>query len=354
MAGVLHRFPLPWDDPRIQELHAVLATGIYRESEIEPLVIAAGVPPADIAWNTPSRQLWYEAMKLAARYQILPVLVNQAVERFPALRQRVEQLLADKPVLRAPMPRSDPLVLAAKDTRWLNFSASSNHERRIVEGQDTMLDIAFLQHGLDRARAVCLLTVTFDGDICYGTGFRIGSRTLLTNHHVLNDWEHAGKPASSVVAAFGYEIDVRGRLRTATRIQCDVTTIRGDRNHDFGIIMADATLPDDTTVLPLDPAATVAEDDRVYIVQHPEGLPKKIALAHNLVRYADADVVQYWTDTEAGSSGSPVFDEKWRVVALHHQWVESPEGDGLAFRNQGRSIGKIVERMAALGIERDR
>ena len=131
-------------------------------------------------------------------------------------------------------------------------------------------------------------------------------------------------------------------------------TMRGDRNHDFGVIMAGAALPDDATVLPLEPTAPVAVDDRVYIVQHPEGLPKKIALAHNLVRYVDADVVQYWTDTEAGSSGSPVFDDDWRVVALHHQWVESPAADGLAYRNQGRAIGKVTERMAELGIRPDR
>ena len=70
-------------------------------------------------------------------------------------------------------------------------------------------------------------------------------------------------------------------------------------------------------------------------MQHPQGLPEKIALAHNLVRYVDAQVVQYWTDTEAGSSDSPVFYDDWRVVALHHQWVESSVGDGHAYRNQG-------------------
>jgi V8-like Glu-specific endopeptidase len=292
-------------------------------------------------------------MNEAAGHGILPGLVDQAVGRSPQIRQRVEELLAPKPVLRAPLPKKDPLALTPEDARWRNFSAA-NHERRIVEGQDTMLDIAFLRHGLDRARAVCLLTVTFTGNICYGTGFRIGTHMLLTNHHVLYDWERGGRPASSVEAAFGYELDVDGRLGSATRVPCDVETIRGDRNHDFGVIMAAAALPADATVLPLDPTATVAADDRVYIVQHPEGLPKKIALAHNLVRYADADVVQYWTDTEAGSSGSPVFDEDWRVVALHHQWVESPVGDGLAYRNQGRAIGNVIERMAELGIEPDR
>lgn len=352
MTGLLERFPLPWDDLRISELHAVLATAIYRESEIEQLVVSAGVSPADIPWGSPSRRLWFAAMNEAAGHGILPRLVDRAMDRFPQLRPRAAELLSADPVLPAPLPKGDPLVLDAGDARWRNFSVG-NHERRIVEGHDTILDIAFLQRGLDRARAVCLLTAKFAGKKCYGTGFRIGPRTLLTNHHVLHDWATGGQPASWVEAAFGYEVDVDGRLREAVRVPCTAATIRGDRGDDFAVIQAAAPLPEDATILPLEPAATVAVDDRVYIVQHPQGLPKKIALAHNLVRYVDAEVVQYWTDTEAGSSGSPVFDDYWRVVALHHQWVEAPGGDGLAYRNQGRAVGKVIERMAALGIGPD-
>ena len=92
--------------------------------------------------------------------------------------------------------------------------------------------------------------------------------------------------------------------------------------------------------------------DRVYIIQHPNGGVKKIGMHHNLVRFVDEDVLQYWTDTEAGSSGSPVFDEQWRLVALHHRWVESA-GAGAAgreFRNQGRRIARVAEGLTAHGL----
>jgi V8-like Glu-specific endopeptidase len=347
---LLDRFPVQWDDARLQELHIALATSIYRESDIEPLVVRAGVPPADVPWGNTGRRLWFVAMNEAAGRGILRVLVEQAVARYPQLGPRVAELLSARPVLSAPLPEDDPLRLNWEDARWHNFSPD-NRERQIVEGQDTMLDIAFLRRGMECAGAVCRLTTTFAGRIYHGTGFRVGVRTLLTNHHVLHDWKHADSHPSSVEAAFGYELDVNGRLRTATLVPCDVATIRGEREHDFAVIMTDEALPDDATTLPLDPTAKITVDSRVYIVQHPGGLPKKIALAHNLVRYVTPDVVQYWTDTEAGSSGSPVFDDSWRVVALHHQWVEAPDGDGLAYRNQGRAIGKVIERMAALGIE---
>jgi hypothetical protein len=69
---------------------------------------------------------------------------------------------------------------------------------------------------------------------------------------------------------------------------------------------------------------TVKVNDYVNIVQHPSGLPKQIALYHNVVAYADDSRVQYLTDTEPGSSGSPVFDSHWRVVAIHQGVTASP------------------------------
>jgi V8-like Glu-specific endopeptidase len=33
----------------------------------------------------------------------------------------------------------------------------------------------------------------------------------------------------------------------------------------------------------------------------------------------DQHLVHYRTPTEPGSSGSPVFDDQWRLVAIHHK-----------------------------------
>jgi hypothetical protein len=53
----------------------------------------------------------------------------------------------------------------------------------------------------------------------------------------------------------------------------------------------------------------------VNIVQHPRGEHKQVAFRNNLVSAADATIVRYFTDTDHGSSGSPVCDDHWRVVA---------------------------------------
>lgn len=346
----LDRYPVDWSSQPLQELHGALSTSFYRSRDIEEIVAAAGVPPGDVALDGAARNVWFSAIHVAAGHRRLAALVDAAGARLPALQDRIAELLAAQPVLSAPMPADRPESLAPDDPRWKGFGTDAN-ERQIVEGDETMLDVAFLERGVARARGVCRLTVSMDGGVYYGTAFRIGDSLLLTNHHVLHDWEHDDARALAVVAAFDYQVDMAGRLGKATEVDADVETIVGDRAHDFAVISTREPVRSETPILPLKSSASVAIDDRVLIVQHPNGLPKKIALAHNLVRHVDGDVIQYWTDTEPGSSGSPVFNEAWDIVALHHCWVPSPHGDGTAFRNQGRTIGRVLERLRTLGVE---
>jgi V8-like Glu-specific endopeptidase len=60
------------------------------------------------------------------------------------------------------------------------------------------------------------------------------------------------------------------------------------------------------------------EHSRVNIIQHPDGQPLKVVMTQNYVVYKTDSRVQYVADTMNGSSGSPVFNHKWEVVALHH------------------------------------
>ena len=57
---------------------------------------------------------------------------------------------------------------------------------------------------------------------------------------------------------------------------------------------------------------------RIYVVGHPLGGGVSFSLQDNLMLDWDQRVVHYRTPTEPGSSGSPVFDDQWRLIALHH------------------------------------
>ena len=98
-------------------------------------------------------------------------------------------------------------------------------------------------------------------------------------------------------------------------------------------------------------AADVKVGDRVNIIQHPNGLPKQISFYSNVVMYAGGNRVQYLTDTEPGSSGSPVFDHNWEVVALHHSggWLPEPGSTDTTrqfYRNEGILIDTVISGLA--------
>jgi hypothetical protein len=97
---------------------------------------------------------------------------------------------------------------------------------------------------------------------------------------------------------------------------------------------------------------TTKAEDFVNIIQHPNGLAKQIALYHNVVAFADDRRVQYLTDTLPGSSGAPVFDSHWRVVALHHSggWLTEPGSKRVFFRNEGIRINAVLRGLAAHGL----
>lgn len=56
---------------------------------------------------------------------------------------------------------------------------------------------------------------------------------------------------------------------------------------------------------------------RVNIIKHRGGMSKQICIQNNFLEYVDEKFLQYLTSILPGSSGSPVFDDNRRVVALH-------------------------------------
>jgi endonuclease G len=119
------------------------------------------------------------------------------------------------------------------------------------------------------------------------------------------------------------------------------------------------------SVLPTDPGGTMSTrnageefgflqltDKYVYtkgqlanVVQHPDGRPKEIALHDNVLDGVYANVIRYTTDTESGSSGAPVFNNSWRVIALHHAAGDRDPQTGAWKNNEGVRIDSILKHM---------
>jgi hypothetical protein len=239
--------------------------------------------------------------------------------------------------------------------------------------QDDTLRIGFLSAALTVGRSVARISVPrFDrGEpqtlasgrpwTMTGTGWLIGSDLFVTNHHVINAREANeadASPSDLALQAGGatvaFDFDEEGsepnpvavsRLELADA-DLDYAVLRLSRGAErTPLRMRDELLTmTPSTYLP------------VNIIQHPRGRPKRVALRNNLLSGADADTVRYFTDTDFGSSGAPVCDDSWRVVALHRgaEAVEdvSFQGKSTAFVNFGTQITRLLadvkQRMPAL------
>lgn len=178
-----------------------------------------------------------------------------------------------------------------------------------------------------------------------GTGFLVAENLLLTNNHVIADAD----TASRTIAEFNYQARWDGSFERTTRHTLDPAVFLTDKALDFTLVGVKGNPGEYFGYVDLKDYAETVVNDYVCIVQHPFGGPKQICLTDNKVSAVFGDRVQYTTDTESGSSGSPVFDQNWRVVALHHAGgnLAGPEGRRY-FTNQGIRIGSVIRSCAPM------
>jgi hypothetical protein len=213
----------------------------------------------------------------------------------------------------------------------------------IIGAITTLRDINFLSIGIQKARSVARIVLA-DGS--RGTGFLVGDNYLVTNNHVLPN----ETVAAAATAEFNVQKTVEGRddridpYPLAPNRFWKTSPKEDAGGDDWTVVAVDGNPRAKHGYLNLVRAEPKAKDE-VIIVQHPSGGPKKIALSHNVVAYVDAKRVQYLTDTEEGSSGSPVFDSEWRIVALHHKGglLREPGTATLYKRNQGIHVNVLVD-----------
>lgn len=271
-------YPVRWTAPEVRDTLRALET-IYRTADIERVVQDAGLPPGEVAWHPRPALTWRSIFELAAGQGQVNRLLDTVAAAQPKLRVRLVELRAAAPTVMPDLAAAAaPAELEFDSPHWKNFSDTGQQEAIIVAGQPTFVDVAFLAIGLRRARSVCRLVTAFPG-AGSGTAFRVGPRQLLTNHHVLYDHRNGDRRATAVQAWFDYEADEQGELRQVRQLRCDPASIVGEKADDWALVETVDRIPDEYPVLPIEGAAVPEVDDRVYIIQHPQGLPKKVAFS---------------------------------------------------------------------------
>jgi V8-like Glu-specific endopeptidase len=326
------------DKETLIALRFVLATLYPTIDDSRRIVSDAGIPPMQVAFKDKAVNNWYEILDTAKNRNKILDIVKAALDdgqNDPVLTQVYENgrlLSAVAPVL-------------GQDIPWKGEASSPGLEK-LMEGESTLLPISFLELGLERSRSVARVRLQ-DGGL--GTGFLTDNNTFVTNNHVIQDSEKARKaviqfnyqnrPDGLDLEPVSFNLDPDGGFATSKDDDWTLVRVKDDANATWGKI-------------DLSRVENLQRTRYVNIIQHPSGGPKQIALYHNIVAYSNEKRLQYFTDTLPGSSGSPVFDNHWRVVALHHSggWIVEPGSKKTVFRNEGININLIVDALGTADI----
>ena len=240
--------------------------------------------------------------------------------------------------------RREDVILQKAAAGEIANEATRTHPELILD-ESNLLPFDFLRTGDRLGRAVVKIQ---RGDGAAGTGFLVAPGILLTNHHVLPDVA----TAASARAVANFEVsppnDPSGRSH-ATPLDPDALFVT---NAELDFTFCGVNGLDFLGVVPLNRnSLNIVAAEYVNIIQHPRGRPKEVALQDSQVVKADNVVVHYSCDTEPGSSGSPVFNNQWRLVALHHASIvtDDPQGrrasganPALRYLNEGIRLSAIA------------
>ncbi len=314
-------------------------------------------------------------------------------------RKIVEELLKAYPTKtpsaalkhRSDFPPPGPEVGA--DTIPRGVMESRSIIERII-GDSNFLPAAFLEEGVLRQKAVARLPKVSSSNPLgdpWGSGFLVANSLLMTNNHVIGSVAEA----KTIMAQFNYQIDLNGVAQPIDTWSLDPDNFfYTDAALDFTLVRVKAKgiiWPLSPTVvspsggeaamlevmsmigaaaeagptIPIGPplfasrypgwkwghlqlpksAITYSSGQLLNVIQHPAGRMKEVALQENEVTHIYSNRIHYTTDTEGGSSGSPVLNNAWDLVALHHAAGDWDAVNNRWIDNEGMRIDSIVQHL---------
>lgn len=320
---------------KFTELTYLLASLYYRHDEIYALMTHAGIKAQFVQYSASPIVFWTNIIKHTEQREtindLLTAIINdghQGNKYLLAVRENVNTTF-----------KSPYYFSGTGDEDPGQFELITSNEK-------TFLPISFLDTGLLRAKSVVRVVT----DESLGSGFVVNGGYLMTNNHVIPSVD----VASVSTLQFDYELNSNGNLKPYKEFSLDAGgkfSFFTSAENDWTVVKIkdfDKASLKMFGYIPLRPIA-IEKNDFVNIIQHPGGEHKQIALYHNQVTNVSNSRIQYLTDTLPGSSGSPVFDSKWNLVALHHRGNRiTKNGKDILF-NQGININLISKELENLG-----
>jgi len=263
------------------------------------------------------------------------------------------QLVLDQPTLQSiaaqymvPLPAGAEATATYGPTiDWLG-PASDVELQGFFRPEPPWLDVGFLKRAMRRAASVCRVELGAKS----GTGFLVAPTLVLTNFHVLKEKadEDLQSSANKTLLRFGAFSLAKGDDEETGRS----FKLAGEKivaqspipELDFVLLRVEDKILKEESIQPAPLEQGVpASKSALNILHHPGGDVMKLSLSGNGITgvYQDKGIIQYVTAAAGGSSGSPCFDDDWKVVALHH----AQKARSFGSIREGILMGSIHERI---------
>lgn len=159
------------DQPSLTQLRKLLAALFPTELDQRRIATDAGLTIAAIALGSSAFNNWHQILHYANHNAKVGALLRLAREEYP-----------DNEGLRAFAEGRPVPIIEGAAFDWETRSPGKSLLEKLVSGRESLVHVAHLAMGVERARAVAKVV---RGDAGVGTAFLIEGERLLTNHHVL-------------------------------------------------------------------------------------------------------------------------------------------------------------------------
>ncbi|MGB3465252.1 MAG: serine protease [Cyclobacteriaceae bacterium] len=239
-----------------------------------------------------------------------------------------------------PRPSQDPGFWGKIQT----VNPDTNRLFEAIIGENNFVGVQWLYNAVEASKKVG--QVIKNGRVS-GTTFLVDQNLALTNNHIFEDV----KQATNSYARFDYIDDPNANQIKFKRWKfLPDKFFQTNEKLDYSLVFIE-TLEEDGEegnrgfLRLTDQYQNPEINGSINIIQHPRGEALQIVFRDNQLKKVTDNVLAYLTDTEYGSSGSPVFDDRFQVIGIHSHRKKDPNSDATDgtqwYRNVGFRMDKI-------------